>query len=1014
MSGMLNGVRSVVDSCLTLWSSWTRADMARYCDLLTVDDSLTMVTGDGSLLSMIRIEGSRVMIGKDEYLATCEAIADLLKAHQHSAGHPLQWVFGRSDENLDSAIAAMYEPSVSAAKRIGLDMSDINNERISRMSDLCRTEFNVLAFWTTPQALPPHERAEAEKSRMKWLKGQKPLNIQEAQQPGMVMEALRILHSSLRDTILTELNNLDIMAEAMEADAMLRLARQCVAPDTTPTHWRPNIPGSVPLRRVVREVAPGEISGAVWPALGRQVMISDSERIGNARSATVRIGHRLYGTVVMSLGPETELPFQELFRHLGRDVPYRISFRVLGNASDLISIKGFWASLLAITNRQTSLLHRNLKEMGEYLAEGGHAVRLQMAITTWTNNSENGRDELERRLAHLGRCIQEWGVCAAREERGDPTQAACETVPGLNQNAYTAPQALPPTRRAAMLLPHGRPAAAYNTGSVVFRTADGKPWPWSPGASDQLTSIDIFYGGPGSGKSALQNTINLALVTDPRNEFIPRITNIDIGPSATGFIDEMRAALGADREHLAIYARLQNTPEYAINILEPALLGCSRLLPTERDAATNFVTLLVTPLGERSPHSEIGALVVRAIDATFDYFTRLEPRSYTRGRDQLVDAAIFKHKLAIDDQTTWWEIRDDLFAAGATREALRAQSFAVPLVPDLVSAVRNDPSISSVYGRVPAHSAGGESLLDYFCRRLTDACAMFPILTEPTRFETGEARLIVLDLDAVAKGTGAMAQRQIGVMYNLAMKAGVAHLYINKDDVAYVDEPYRGYQAKRINALRNEANMRVCFGEFHRMGGQDACLAQVMLYAREGRKWGVQLAMDSQLLTDYPEDLITLATNVFIMEGGDAERIRAVGTRFGLNSTAMDAMRRLRGPTERGAPFLLYMKTKAATYSLLLYSSPGPRELWLHSTTPTDAAIRNWLYEEAIRQGKDRRWARNILAIAYPNGSAKREYEALAARRHDLATDEDGVGSELIEIMATNAIKRVDNHQRII
>jgi intracellular multiplication protein IcmB len=543
----------------------------------------------------------------------------------------------------------------------------------------------------------------------------------------------------------------------------------------------------------------------------------------------------------------------------------------------------------------------------------------------------------------------------------------------------------------------------------VFRTADGKPWPWSPGASDQLTSIDIFYGGPGSGKSALQNTINLALVTDPRNEFLPRITNIDIGPSATGFIDEMRAALGPEREHLALYARLQNTPEYAINILEPALLGCSRLLPTERDAAANFVTLLVTPVGEKAPHSEIGALVVRAIDATFDYFVRLEPRNYTRGREPLVDTAIFKHQLNIDDQTTWWEVRDDLFAVGATREALRAQTYAVPLVPDLISAVRNDPSISSVYGRVPAHQAGGESLLDYFCRRLTDACAMFPILTEPTRFETGEARLIVLDLDAVAKGTGATAERQIGIMYNLAMKAGVSHLYINKDDVAYVDEPYRAYQAKRINALRNEANMRVCFGEFHRMGSQDACIAQVMLYAREGRKWGVQLAMDSQLLSDYPDDLIKLATNVFIMEGGDAETIRSVGHRFGLNSTAMEAMKRLRGPTERGAPFLLYMKTKAATYSLLLYSSPGPRELWLHSTTPTDAAIRNWLYDDAVKRGKDRRWARNVLAIAYPKGSAKKEYEALAMRRHDLASDEDGTSIELIEIMAKNAIDRVDS-----
>lgn len=985
--------------------------MARYCDILTVDDELTLVATDGSLLSLIRIEGSRVMVGEDEYQATCTAIANLLKAYQTSPGHPLQWVYSRSDENLASSIAAMYEPSVAAAKRLNIDMTDINGERIERMSSLCRTESNVLVLWTTSQSLAPHELAQAEKIRMEWLKGQPPLNIQEAQQPGMVIEQLRVLHSSLRNTILSEFDNLDIYAMPMKATEALLVARQCIAPDVTPSRWLPNIPGGVPIRRIIREIANGEITGSIWPALGNQLMVTDAERVGGARSAITRIGNRLYGTVVMTLGPETEQPFQELFSHLGANCPYRASFRLTGDAPAIIDLKSFWSSMLAITNKTTSLLHQNTSALSDYIAKGGHAVRLQCSITTWVDN----RDEnlLEQRLAYVNRCFQQWGVCGAREERGDPTQAVCETIPGLNLRAYTAPEGLPPSSRAALLLPHGRPAAAYSSGSVVFRTADGKPWPWSPGASDQLTAIDIFYGGPGSGKSALQNTINLALVTDPRNEDLPRVTNIDIGPSGTGAIDEIRAALGPEREHLAIYARLQNSVDFAINILEPSLLGCSRLLPTERDAAANFITLLVTPIGQKAPHSEIGALVVMAIDMAFDHLVRLEPRVYTRGRNVMVDAAILTHRVMIDDQTTWWEIRDDLFNKGATREALKAQSYAVPLIPDLISVVRNDPSIESLYGSVPAHQSGGESLIDYFCRRLVETCANYPILTEATRFETGEARIMVLDLDAVAKGTGAAAERQIGIMYNLAMKAGVSHLYINKDDVSYVDETYRVYQAKRINSLRNEANMRVCFGEFHRMGGQEACIAQIMLYAREGRKWGVQLAADSQLLSDFPDDLVKLATNIFIMEGGDAETIRNIGDRFGLNSTAREAMKRLRGPTERGAPFLLYMKTKAATYSLLLYSSPGPRELWLHSTTPTDVAIRNWLYEDSISRGKDRRWVRNVLALRFPNGSAKKEYEALAIRRHELS-DDDGVSAELVVMMAKDAIDYVDKHNRII
>ena len=93
------------------------------------------------------------------------------------------------------------------------------------------------------------------------------------------------------------------------------------------------------------------------------------------------------------------------------------------------------------------------------------------------------------------------------------------------------------------MLPIVRPASPWDNGALLFRTPDGKPWPFQPGSSQQTTWIDLVYARPGSGKSVLSNALNLALCLSAGITRLPRIAIIDIGPSSSGLISLLKEAL---------------------------------------------------------------------------------------------------------------------------------------------------------------------------------------------------------------------------------------------------------------------------------------------------------------------------------------------------------------------------------------------------------------------------------------------------------------------------------------
>jgi len=100
--------------------------------------------------------------------------------------------------------------------------------------------------------------------------------------------------------------------------------------------------------------------------------------------------------------------------------------------------------------------------------------------------------------------VQRWGNSRADGVSGDQLATVMSIMPGLTM-ASTAPVAAAPLGHALAMALIVRQASPWDHGAVLFRTDDGKAWPFQPGSSRQSAWVTLLVGTPGSGKSVLLN-----------------------------------------------------------------------------------------------------------------------------------------------------------------------------------------------------------------------------------------------------------------------------------------------------------------------------------------------------------------------------------------------------------------------------------------------------------------------------------------------------------------------------
>jgi intracellular multiplication protein IcmB len=342
----------------------------------------------------------------------------------------------------------------------------------------------------------------------------------------------------------------------------------------------------------------------------------------------------------------------------------------------------------------------------------------------------------------------------------------------------------------------------------------------------------------------------------------------------------------------------------------------------------------------------------------------------------------------------WWDVADALFDAGDPVAASRAQRYAVPVLGDFLSAVR-EPAVQGLVGDA-RHGAGGETVTQAFIRILTALAGSWPAMFAPTAFDTGAARVAAIDLREVAPRGSAEADRQTAAFYMLARHALTRHWWIAGEDIDLVPERYREWHRSRLRQIR-ETPKRLAFDEFHRTGAAPAVCAQVERDAREARKHGVRLCLASQRLDDFGDALVELANRIWVLgAGGKAGEMESLARVFELSETVAEAVRfRLTGPGPGGAPALLIAADARGRFEQVAVNAPGPVELWALTTSPRDAALRERLHTRLAPAE-----ARAALARRFPTGSAgawiEAELRRLELRGARVAASE----SDLLERLA--------------
>lgn len=960
--------------------------------LETADDETTMVAMDGSLLSFVKIEGCRTIIGEQEYKAIIEGATIKIGAKFDRMGHAMQVFFVRDPDRTVRQIEHFIKPSRSAARNMGLEVDDVFEERVKNLSKYLSYEESYFVLWTRPSVLTKNEieRAAREAKEKRWL----PAGY--AQNPLAALDMLRVRHKSFISAGLTALDELGIKARLLEVHDAMRAVRNNMHPDRSSEDWRICLPGDpIPPRA---PTSASDMSDILWPTVRQQLIAADARVIDQH---ICQIGTIYWAGVDMTLGPMEAAPFTQLLTRLFEaDIPYRLSFLIEGGGAQAGAMRTFAASILSVTNSLNKQIKFSLEGLA-ILARREPVVRLRVSFATWAYDQQT----VETRLSILAQSIESWGYCQVSEFSGDPLDCVMSSALGIHCMG-TAPAAIAPMYEVMKLLPWQRPSSPFLHGAIILRTPDGKIWPYQTGTNVTTTWFDLVFAQPGAGKSVLLNTLNLGTILSPGLSKLPFVAIVDIGPSSSGLVSLIKEALPLSRQHEVAYYRLQMAHKFAINPFDTQM-GMRYPLMDERSYLVELLTLLCTPPGYEKPYDGIQQLAGLVVDEMFrwrdDSAANAEPRPYLPRLDPEVDEALQKFNVHLPTDPYWWDVVDKMFELGEYHVAGLAQRHAVPTLGDTITAARR-PQIRSLLEQTSIGTSA-ESVINAFERMITSSIRELPILSSVTQFDIGATRVCALDLMDVAPQGDEVADRQTGIMYMLARHVLVRSWWMGAESLQFVPEKYRLYHERRLQDIA-ESPKRLGYDEFHRTSSSSSVRGQVIRDVREGRKRGVQIILASQLLDDFSQDMIDLATGVWVLGTAISDAaVENVRERFGLSDTARDIIRyKLTGPKAGGAPALFVLGTTEGRYEQYLINTLGPIELWALSTSMEDVSLRNRLYNR-IGAGQ----ARHILGLVFPGGSARTEIKRRVMMKSEKEGEAKGaMTSAVIDEIVDELVKKAE------
>lgn len=993
-----------------IMSSIFKTNVSHLCQLETVSEyggGFDMVTQDGGLLTAFEIKGTFSIMGKSNYTQQLNSLVDGLSSTLKRPGHRIQFVFRRDPLNSKEGIRRSIEGAIRTMQKLELDLEDMIHERSAILEKKTVLETCYMVLTTYPSAMNKEILKQASKERLtKAAKngGMKPGLVGQSQ--AVEMPGIEMIHSGFIGQVVSRMEERLSIKKLTAHEYLLAVRKQITQYDTS-DFWRPSLCGDPLPTRLVEEVPlASDISHILHPNISHQ-LFSRQPEVCDEDVTIVNQGEWYIAPIMVDQRPQRISPFSELFSSIDRNVPWQLSLSIDSGHDRVVSgisrKKGF-ASFVAWASSENKLIKESAEELLD-IAVNDVMVSAQITMSTWGRSL----DEARRNKSKLKNAAEAWGQLQIIEERGDAFEAWCNTLPGFSPGHLATP--IPFTvAEAISMAPVTRPVSPWPEGPILYRTIDEKVFPYLPGSKLQAANMELIFAPPGFGKSFLLAAANMGLITRPGNEILPRIGILDIGFSSGLFVNMVRDALPDNKKHLAQAFRLEMDPRYAVNFFDTPL-GCQQPLKVDREYIVNMMTLLCTPAGRKEPVSRMPELVSSLVDEMYKYFSEENnPNLYEEGIDPKVDKAMALHGITALDGMSWWRIVRTLHKHGAYSEASLAQRYAVPTLNDATTVLSQASAITDVYGSAQIDNSS-ESLINFLKTMIISAVNDYPILSMPTVFSLGEARIVSIDLMSVARDGSDQAEKKTAVMYMLGRQIICQDFYRKAQyTLPEIPDEFKAYHKKRIEA--DEAiPKKFCMDEFHRTSSTPTVRKQAIVDIREGRKYGVHVTLLSQLMEDFDPAMIKLVNNTIILSKGTTEMgLREVKEVFGPSDDALKSMNRwLTGPGPEGSSMLYLGQLKSETaprVEQVIRLTLGPIEMWAYSTTPEDVSLRERI---SSRIGMSK--ALRVLAYNYPKGSAMEEIEKMISD-NNIDLEEMGQDNNIYDVIAERLIK--ENRELIV
>jgi intracellular multiplication protein IcmB len=950
---MFEKLVSGIDMLLYSLSNLTKKQLSDYCFIDTASSRTTLVAKDGSLISIFAIHGAKKIVGADELETIQERFSSELLPIFKKQGHQIQFVFIRDPSRVKSELKRRLMPYWQASRNLKLDLNDLFQSKVDHLAKYCVYESCYMIAWSRPIVIKSEIKEEQAKNN-ELLKDMPPAIG--AQGVFRLYESLENKHRAFTDLLENALRISEINYKILEVKEGLREIRKSIDNDYTSDDWEPVLPGDkLPLRDKKKIYSTEQdIGDKLWQSISHQLfpnqMIIESPD-------TVKISdNKFVSSVFMEVPPQQTRPFKMLLDQLDRDIPLQISIMIEGGGMEKMSLKATVAALLTFGNSTNKLIKESIERLRSVEMNGDTIVKVTINAVTWAKD----KNVLNLNKQTLVKVMQSWGTTDTVLCNSDPFEGFISTVPGM-MPVQPANPFIAPLRDIVPLLPLTRQSHVWEEGAIIYRTEDGKIFPYQPGSGVQTTWNYIIFALPGSGKSVLMNSDNFASVFVPGATEIPYIGIIDIGPSSSGLIQLLKDAAPENMKHYFMYERLKNTTDYSINVFDTQL-GARFPTPSEKQFIVNFLVNILTPAG-KSPFESSDNLANAVVTEIYKHYadTRSgQPKEYIKNRNAEVDAALLKYNINAQNWS-WWKVVDTLFDLGEKHVAGIAQRYAVPLLEECVSIAERTAQIRDIYSK-PTSGETRETLLGLFGRYLSENIAMFPLLNNPTQFDLGEARVVSLDLDEVGKGGSPTDDKRASIMYLLSRYIIGKNFKLDDSLLKVTPKNYHEYHQERIDKVLR-TKKRICIDEYHNTASIDSIRRQVITDMREGRKWNLQVVLASQVYRDFDANTREISTGRCILSGGD--NYLEIKEAFDLNETTAQIVRnKLTGPGPTGVPFIFSVTTKQGIFSQYIYNTISPSEMWAFSTTAEDATIRKML-TNALGAAT----ARKILATEFPEGT---------------------------------------------